>query len=203
MKDRYNKVHAYDPFVEVDNPDIEYIDGNKVLSLYFIDVYPFKEEALENRIFHIKTEMNKFSVLLEKEIYDLVPDYYSKESLSLQCDYYGNVTRKNLSRLLLGGLLIGLATTFLLASTLIESVVLSSIVGLLAAFVYIIIYLNTVFQKYLAKGREKLRIGMIELLGEKRFKRINAIQEEYISRREVEIAKAKEEREKLEKEQEE
>lgn len=203
MRDRLNKTHAYDPFSEVGEPDIQYNLGKKDLRIYFIDNYPFKQETLEQRLLHVHTDPNKFYVMLEKEIYDLVPEFYSEQSLSLQCDFYGNVTRKNLRSMMLGGLIVGLIGTYLLSISFIPNILISGLLGLFLAVIYMIVYLNSVFQKNLTKGRESLRNGLIDLFGEKRLDEMNALQEKYMERREEEIAKIKEEREKLEKEEEE
>lgn len=179
-----NDAH-FNPFDLLTKADIEYTHNDLELKIYFIDEYDFKEKALKNQIFHIQNERNKFSILLEREGYDLVPELFTKEVLTAQCEYFMSTTNKNLPILLISGLLITAITGFVFNIWLTTATAV--LFALFVGATYMIVYLYRSFQSAVIEGRKKLRAKLIDLLGESKLDRLLDNQQKYAERRKTEL----------------
>lgn len=173
----------------VPEPRFAYKEGNESAYLFFIDDHEDKDEILKQRLYAVDTSKKMIRVMIEKEVYDLTPEYYSKEALFAQLHFYNKINAKVLKGLFIGALaicIIGIVIVPLLIPSL--SPMTSSMISLGLALIYMFYYMNIKFNKTLTVARKEYRDELIALIGKERLDEILDVQDAYIARRKKELS---------------
>ncbi|XMB67936.1 hypothetical protein RI065_05325 [Mycoplasmatota bacterium zrk1] len=186
----FNKSKNIDPFLNPGEPFKKYKVGKKDFRVYFIEDHPQKEELPDQRLFHIKSEQDKFYILIEKELYNLIPDYYSESSLSAHSNFLSKISKDNSKRFLI--VLVAIAIFSTVIYSLLFELLTSGLIGLFTALLTLVLYFNIVFQKQIKISRQKLRETLIEEHSEVKLDEMLMKMDNYINRRLKELAKEKE-----------
>jgi|GEM_PF-4630494 len=181
MKDHLNKKNIINAFTEEFEPFRKHEKGKKDLRVYLIENHSQKDELLRQQLIHIHNGANEFYVMVEKELYDLIPEYYSEEALFIQSTFFRKVSRDNVIRMMLYGMGFGIITMIVCSFFMV--MLTASLVGVIGALFFMIIYLNTFFQKQLRSSRMELRQNLINEFTEKRLDEIIDTIDRYTERR--------------------
>ncbi len=187
MRRRFLGAKPIDPFKNVGEPFITYENNKSDLRIYLLDANSLRDAAVKQQLVYIKSSGNKYFIMIEKELYDLIPDYYSEISLSAQADFFSTVSKGNIFKLFLVGLVTAIISTILLM--FIFPMITSSFVGVILAILTMFLYINTIFKKQIDKERLKLRKTIIKAYGETKLDQMIDILDEYVERRTKELMK--------------
>jgi len=160
------KKKQFNPFDNVGAADVHFNYEGLDLDVYFIDGYDFKDEILRRQMTYINITRTGFSIILEKALYDAVPELYTQDALYAQYVYFNKRTSMNIWMFLGGPLVVGGSAFGLvyLFSTIINAVFIGAIMGVAFMFGY----LYKVLKRDMVNARQKLRDDMIKMYGEKK-----------------------------------
>jgi len=174
------KKHRY--FEQVTTPDVQQTIENVDINVYFLDGYAFKHDALKNQLFYMSADRGSISLLLEKQIYEAIPDYYSAQSLLVVHRYFMSLNRRSLIPAFSVGitvtLVIGWAVEFF-GLAIASSGLLSLGLGTLS----MLVVLTLSFRRLQEKARTTMRESLIELHGETTLNAYLERQEKYMQER--------------------
>ncbi len=164
------KKNQFNPFEQVGEANVHYNYEGLDLNVYFVDNYDFKDEIMEKQMTYINMTETGFSIILEKALFDAVPELYSQEALHAQYVYFHKRTSMNLWIFLGGAVVFGGATFGLayLFSTLTTAVFAGAIVGVSFMFGY----LFRVLKRDMMGARQTLRDDMIKIYGEEKLDKL-------------------------------
>lgn len=160
------KKDLFNPFENAGNPDVTHELDGLTLNVYFVDNYDFKDDILEKQMTFVNTERTAFSVMLEKDLYDAVPELYNAEALKAQHTYFHHRTTMNLWKFFLGGILLfGAVFGIMQFFSDIQSALFG---GAIVGMFYMIAYFFRTLKKDMVSARFVLRENMIKIFGEKK-----------------------------------
>lgn len=169
-------------FKQLQDPDVHQTIENVDVKVYFLDNYPFKEEALKQQLFFMQADKTSISLLLENEIYDLIPDYYSAPSLLIVHQYYMAIYRKKVFPAF--GIGLAVALVFGLLSDLFNvSVEISGLLSLGLGTFTMLFLLTYTMRRQQVKARDDMRERLTELHGDRKLNTYLERQEKYMEER--------------------
>ncbi len=158
-------------------PDLEYQHNELDIKIYFMENYENGEEAIKRQLTYVNHDETSFSILLEKRLYDLAPELYTKESLAAQHAYFTTKPTMNMWLLLGGGFGIIIAISFI--ASLYTDGLLSIVLGVIGGSMYTMWMFTRSFNRDLKNSAEALRAEMIRLCGEEKLDELVERQQEY------------------------
>lgn len=169
-------------FKQLPAPDVHQTIDNVDVNIHFLDDLPFKDEALKEQLFFMQADKTSISLLLEKEIYDLIPEYYSPSSLMIVHQYYMALNRKSL--LPSFGIGLGIAIGFgLLADLFNVSADISGLLSLGLGTFTMLFLLTYLARRQQANARTQMRERLTELHGDRKLNAYLERQEKYMEER--------------------
>jgi len=174
-------------FKQLNNPNVHTVIEDIDVNVYFLDDYPFKEEALRQQLFFMRADKTSISLLLEKAIYDLIPEYYSASSLLIVHQYYMEIQRKNFFPAFGTGLAVALLGG--VGSDLLGvSAELSGLMSLGLGTFTMLFVLTYMLRRQQAKARDDMRESLTKFHGDRKLNAYLERQEKYMEERRATIA---------------
>lgn len=167
----------FDPFPLEMEPEFSYDYEGLDLRVYYLDNYEKKREALEQQPTFIYTRNDAFYVLLEKQMYDMAPELYSKEVLAAQCRFYSNNASKHALKIIGGG--VGITLIGFLISNIFMGWLYAIMLSMAIGVAYMMFMLFRTMKNDMIEARYNLRQELIELLGEEQLDSLLKRQEAY------------------------
>jgi len=174
-------------FKQLNNPNVHTVIEGIDVNVYFLDDYSFKEEALRQQLFFMKADNTSISLLLEKEIYDLIPDYYSAPSLLIVHQYYMEVQRKHFFPAFGIGLAVALVGG-VVSDLLSVSAELSGLLSLGLGTFTMLLVLTYTLRRQQFKARDDMRERLTKLHGDRKLNAYLERQEKYMEERRATLA---------------
>lgn len=163
-------------------PDVQYTIESIDVNVYFLDRYDFKEEALRQQLFFMQAKPKSISLLLEKQIYDLIPDYYSAQSLLIVHQYYTEIYKKKFVSAFIGGFAVSIIVGVLIEVFEIQFA-FSSLYGIAIGTMTMLLILMFSVRRQQSVARDTMRERLIALHGETKLNEYLERQEKYMQER--------------------
>jgi hypothetical protein len=174
-------------FKQLQEPDVHQTIENIDVNVFYLDNYPFKDEALKQQLFFMQADKSSISLLLEKEIYDLIPEYYSAPSLLIVHQYYMSIYRKKVFPAF--GIGLAVAITFGLISDLFNvSVDISGLLSLGLGTFTMLFLLTYSMRRQQTKARLDMRERLTKLHGDRKLNAYLERQEKYMEERRASLS---------------
>ncbi len=158
-------------------PDMEYQYNELDIKIYFMENYENGEEALKRQLTFVNHDDTSFSILLEKKLYDIAPELYTKESLAAQHGYFTTKPTMNMWLLLGGGFGVIVGIAFILSMYF--TGLLPMVLGVIGGSIYMMWMFTRSFNRDLRESAENLRAEMVRLCGEEKLDELVFKQQEY------------------------
>jgi hypothetical protein len=169
-------------FTQLNKPNVQAKIENVDVYVYFLDDYSFKETALRQQLFFMQADKTSISLLLEKEIYDAIEEYYSAPSLLIVHQYYMEINRKRL--LPAFGIGLGTALAFGILSDLFRvSTDISGVLSLGLGTFTMLFVLTYTMRRQQVKARDDMREKLTNLHGDRKLSAYLERQEKYMEER--------------------
>lgn len=172
-------------------PDVQYTIESVDVNVYFLDGYDFKDEALHQQLFFMQAKAKSISLLLEKQIYDLIPDYYSAQSLLIVHQYYTEIYKKKFVSAFIGGFAVSVIVGVLIEVFDIQFA-FSGLYGIAFGTMTMLLILTFTVRRQQAVARSTMRERLIALHGENNLNRYLERQEKYMQERRITLDSASE-----------
>jgi hypothetical protein len=172
-KQYFNRLHE---------PDVQDTIESIAVNVYFLDGYDFKKEALQQQLFFMQAKPKSISLLLEKEIYDLIPNYYSAQSLLIVHKYYTEIYKKKFVAAFTGGFAVSIIVGVLIEVFELQFA-FSGLYGVAIGTMTMLLILTLSVRRQQRVARDTMRERLIALHGENRLNAYLERQEKYMQER--------------------
>lgn len=169
-------------FHKLSEPNVHYTVDSIDVNIYFLDDVDFKDEALQQQLFFMQSKPKSISLLLEKQIYDLIPEYYSAQSLLVVHQYFTEIYKKKFGFAFTGGFVISVIASILIEVFNIQFA-FSGFYGIAIGTMSMLLLLNYTLRRQQRLARETMRERLIALHGENRLNSFLERQEKYMQER--------------------
>ena len=174
-------------FKQLNEPNVQTTIENVEVNVFFLDDYAFKDEALRQQLFFMQADKTSISLLLEKEIYEAIEEYYSATSLLIVHQYYMDINRKRIVPAF--GIGLGTALAFGILSDLFRvSADISGLLSLGLGTFTMLFVLTYTMRRQQVKARDDMREKLTKLHGDRKLNAYLERQEKYMEERRATLA---------------
>jgi len=166
----------------VKTPDVHQTIENIDVNIYFLDNYDFKLEALQQQLFFMQAKPTSISLILEESIYNLIPQYYSAQSLLIVHQYYTEIYKKKFVAAFSVGFAVSILVGVLLEVFNIQFA-FSGFYGIAIGTMTMLLILTFTVRRQQRIARDTMRERLIALHGENRLNAYLERQEKYMQER--------------------
>jgi hypothetical protein len=178
-------------FNRVQTPDVQQTIENIDVNIYFLDNYDFKQEALQQQLFFMQAKPTSISLLLEERIYELIPQYYSAQSLLIVHQYYTEIYKKKFLSAFSGGFAVSILVGVLFEAFDIQFA-FSGFYGIAIGTITMLMILTFTVRRQQRMARDIMRERLIALHGENKLNAYLERQEKYMQERRIELDSTRE-----------
>ena len=169
-------------FNMVKEPNVQQTIDSIDVNVYFLDGYDFKVEALQHQLFFMQAKAKSISLLLEKEIYDLIPEYYSAQSLLIVHQYYTEMYKRKFLSAFAGGFAVSILVGVLIEIFEID-LAFAGLYGIALGTLTMLFILTYTVRRQQRMARDTMRERLIALHGENKLNAYLERQEQYMQER--------------------
>jgi hypothetical protein len=174
--------HPKQYFQLVDTPDVHQTIEDIDVYIYFLDRYEFRHQALKQQLFFMQAKPSSISLLLEQEIYELISEYYSAQSLRIVHQYFMELYKKKFFIAFTGGFVITVLVGWLV-DVLQLQLPFAGWYGLAVGTMSMLVILSFTLRRQQRRARDTMRERLIALHGENRLNAYLERQEKYMQER--------------------
>jgi hypothetical protein len=185
MFGRRRKEEEFKVFPMEQAPDVEMQHNGIDIKIYFMENYEKGAEAIKRQLTFVERDETTFSILLEKELYELAPELYTKESLAAQHGYFATRSTINPFIVIGGGFGI-MAVVTIDIILLAQDVLLGMTLGIVGGLGFMLWVFVRTFNKDMERASTTLRATMTELYGEEKLDELVQRQEQYAKQKRFE-----------------
>lgn len=160
------KQQEFNPFEHVEEADVLYEYEGLKLQLYFLDKYDFEDKVERKQNTYIHVKENELQLLLDRELYEAVPELYNDKALAAQYNYFNYNTSMKLSLFLLGGASISVGLYFVLSMWM--DITGALVTGIFGGGIFMMTYFYRSIRKDMMGRGNALRQEMVNIFGEEK-----------------------------------